>query len=232
MHRRRRLRCGTRADTGLRLKLRHPRSWRRRACQERAPGYRARCGGAQCTESWRNRFDRFLIRWEQKPKNFLVVLHCACVWCTYGPERCYLVTCAHHRNRLPYRRASRSGGCSHGLMLSIDVVFPLPPSVLLPAPVSPGAPWSALICLCPLARSDFGQTPSHCGSSVSRLHGAVSGFTTVVDRDPRVARVVATQAPVKGNQGATAIGVRRSVNPQVSGVEGAGPFNGCEYPAG
>jgi hypothetical protein len=40
--------------------------------RKRIPGY-----------SWLNRFRRLLIRWEEKKKNYVAMIHFACAWITY-----------------------------------------------------------------------------------------------------------------------------------------------------
>ena len=50
-----------------------------------------------------------------------------------------------------------------------------------------------------------------------------------LETEPLATAPVPYFTPVEGNQGATAIGGRRSVDPQVSGVAGTGPFKGREY---
>ncbi len=51
--------------------------------RRRIPGYRARRWVVERTNSWMNRFRRLLIRWEKKRKNYLAMIHLACVWITY-----------------------------------------------------------------------------------------------------------------------------------------------------
>jgi putative transposase len=51
--------------------------------RKRVPGYRARRWVVERTHSWMNRFRRLLIRWEEKKKNYVAMLHLACAWITW-----------------------------------------------------------------------------------------------------------------------------------------------------
>jgi len=51
--------------------------------RRRIPRYRARRWVVERTHSWMNRFRRLLIRWEEKKKNYLAMLHLACAWITW-----------------------------------------------------------------------------------------------------------------------------------------------------
>ena len=51
--------------------------------RERIPGYRARRWVVERTHSWLNRFRRLLIRWEEKKKSYVAMLHFACAWITW-----------------------------------------------------------------------------------------------------------------------------------------------------
>jgi putative transposase len=51
--------------------------------RKRIPGYRARRWVVERTHSWINRFRRLLIRWEEKKKNYVAMLHLACAWITW-----------------------------------------------------------------------------------------------------------------------------------------------------
>jgi len=51
--------------------------------RERIPGYRARRWVVERTHSWLNRFRRLLIRWEEKKKNYVAMIHFACAWITW-----------------------------------------------------------------------------------------------------------------------------------------------------
>jgi putative transposase len=51
--------------------------------RERVPGYRARRWVVERTHSWLNRFRRLLIRWEEKKKNYVAMIHFACAWITW-----------------------------------------------------------------------------------------------------------------------------------------------------
>lgn len=51
--------------------------------RKRVPGYRARRWVVERTHSWLNRFRRLLIRWEEKKKNYVAMLHFACALITW-----------------------------------------------------------------------------------------------------------------------------------------------------
>ena len=51
--------------------------------RRKIPGYRARRWVVERIHSWLNRFRRLLIRWEEKKKNYVAMLHFACALITW-----------------------------------------------------------------------------------------------------------------------------------------------------